>query len=42
MSKDTLEKAALAISLLIIAAGIWFWSEQIGDAVELLRLASEG
>ena len=39
MSKELLEKAALGLSVLVIAGAIWFWAEQVGDVLELLSLA---
>ena len=39
MSKEHLEKIALVASVAVIATGIWFWSTQIMDVIELLTLA---
>lgn len=34
-----LERLALAGSVLIISAAVWFWTLQVGDVLETLRLA---
>lgn len=39
MSKSTLEKVALVTSSLVLVAAIWFWSLQVGDVLETLKLA---
>tara|TARA_B110000444_G_scaffold117361_1_gene110439 strand:- start:488 stop:682 length:195 start_codon:yes stop_codon:yes gene_type:complete len=40
MSKQViLERAAVAFSIAVICAGIWFWGEQIRYVLETLALA---
>ena len=39
MKKKTLERAAFGFAAVVIAAALWFWSRQVGDVIELLRLA---
>jgi len=39
MSKSLLEKLALFASGLVFVAAAWFWTAQIGDVLETLRLA---
>ena len=39
MSKSNLEKLALLTSTAVLIAGVWFWSLQIGDVLETLKLA---
>ena len=39
MNKKTLERAAFGFAAVVIAAAAWFWSRQVGDVIELLRLA---
>ena len=39
MSKKTLERAVYGFAAVVIAAAVWFWSRQVGDVIELLRLA---
>jgi hypothetical protein len=39
VSKATLEKFALAISSLVLVTAVWFWSQQIGNVLETLKLA---
>ncbi len=37
--KAILEKTALVCGVAIILGAIWFWSLQVGDTLETLRLA---
>jgi hypothetical protein len=37
-----LEKVAMAFGVAIVIGAIWFWSRQIGDTLELLRMAAGG
>ena len=39
MSKKALERAVFSFAAVVIAAALWFWSRQVGDVIELLRLA---
>lgn len=39
MSKGLLEKLALTTSVLVLIAAVWFWTLQVGDVLETLRLA---
>ena len=39
MSKATLEKIATGLSVMVIAAAVWFYWVQILDVLELLELA---
>ena len=39
MSKEHLEKIALAASVVVILTGIWFWSGQVVEVIELLKMA---
>ncbi len=39
MSKEHLEKIALAVSVVVILTGIWFWSGQVVEVIELLKMA---
>ena len=39
MSKEMLEKVALAAACAMIAGGVWFWILQIADVIELLQMA---
>ena len=39
MNKQILERLALISASAIIIAGAWFWTLQIGDVIELLRMA---
>lgn len=39
MSKSTLEKIALVTSSFVLVAAIWFWSLEIGDVLDTLKLA---
>ena len=39
MSKQLLEKLALAGGVLIVLGAAWFWALQVGDVLELLELA---
>lgn len=40
LSKNLLEKLAMGLSLLILAGLAWFWTLQVQDVIELLRLAA--
>jgi hypothetical protein len=37
-----LEKVAMTFGVGIIIAALWFWTRQIGDTLELLRMAAGG
>ncbi len=37
-----LEKIAMAFGVAIVIGGIWFWTRQVGDTLELLRMAAGG
>jgi hypothetical protein len=37
--KALLEKTALVFGIAVILGAIWFWSLQVGDTLETLRLA---
>ncbi len=39
MSKNILEKAALSLSVLVLGSAIWFWTLQIQEVLDTLRLA---
>ena len=39
MSKKALERAAYGFAAVVIAAAVWFWSHQVGDVIDLLRMA---
>lgn len=39
MEKKHLEKLAMAFAVTIIVAGVWFWSQQVGDTLDTLELA---
>ena len=39
MSKTLLERIALAISVFVLLCAAWFWSDQINDVLETLKLA---
>ena len=39
MSRKVLEKAAYGFAAVVIAAAVWFWSRQVGDVIDLLRMA---
>ncbi|MDA8868858.1 hypothetical protein N9445_00520 [bacterium] len=42
MSKQViLERVAIAFSIAVICAGIWFWGEQIRYVLETLALAED-
>ncbi|MDG1135057.1 MAG: hypothetical protein P8N67_11855 [Pseudomonadales bacterium] len=34
-----LERVAITFSLIVICAGLWFWSEQVAYVLETLALA---
>ena len=39
MKRRFLEKAVFGFAAVVIAAAIWFWSRQVGEVIDLLRLA---
>ncbi|MGI9328880.1 MAG: hypothetical protein ACR2PZ_26930 [Pseudomonadales bacterium] len=40
MTKQALlERVTVVAALLVLAAAVWFWSEQIADVLETLALA---
>ncbi len=39
MRKSVLEKLALMVSAAVIISAAWFWTAQVGDVLETLRLA---
>ena len=39
MSKQGLERIAVASGVLIVLAAAWFWALQVGDVIELLEMA---
>lgn len=39
MKKRVLERAVFGFAAVVITAAAWFWSRQVGDVIELLRLA---
>ena len=39
MKKSTLERVVFSFAAVVIATAAWFWSRQVGDVIELLRLA---
>jgi hypothetical protein len=40
MSKSVLEKLAISFAVLVFTSAIWFWSRQVGDVLETLKLAA--
>ncbi len=40
MSKSVLEKLAFSFAAVVFTAAIWFWSRQIGDVLDTLKLAA--
>lgn len=39
MSQQLLERIALGATAGVIVGAIWFWALQVGDVIEILRLA---
>ncbi len=40
--KSILEKVTITFGIAVIIGAIWFWSLQVGDVLELLRVAEGG
>ena len=38
-TKKLLEKMAMAMACVVVGVAMWFWSRQIMDVIEMLRLA---
>ncbi len=38
-NKGIREKIAIGFGIAVIIGAIWFWSLQVGDVIELLRMA---
>ena len=39
--KDILEKVSLAFGAAVVIGAVWFWTLQVMDVMEILRLAAE-
>ncbi len=39
--KNVLEKLSLAFGAAVVIGAIWFWSLQVMEVIEILRLAAE-
>lgn len=39
-NKSLREKIAITFGIAVVLGAIWFWSLQVGDVIELLRMAA--